>query len=292
MNIFYGILVVIFFIIDLLICIFFKDGVLSFRSYFWMLHFGATFIFLILEKLVKENEGYEIFILFFPCIGYLMLMVEYFARFKVEFDDELEENESYEKYLQDREKEIIVQSSVDLNLIGAYDVLSVGTSKEKKDFLIGFETSNIKFKVEVLKKALWDEDIDVIHYAATEINKIDEKFQKDIEKYKKEKNKEKLCKTYFDYSVSGLLEGGVLEFYQNITLKILRNKPHLTLEDQYMRLVTYRNMKNHKKCEEVIETLLKDKKLPEHIVDFIKEYYYEENEVEKFKGVERWQKSV
>ena len=236
MNILYIILILLFFLNDLVLCLLFKDSIFIFKSYFWGLHFIATFVFLILEKKLRENEDCEVFILLFPCIGYLILLLGYFIRFKGNVQSELEENISYEKYLEDMEKDIIVQSSLDLNLIGAYDILSVGTPKEKKDFFIGFETSNIKFKVEVLKKALWDNDIDVIHYAATEINKIDEKFQNDIQRYKKDGNIEKLCKTYFEYSISGLLEGSVLEFYQNMFLNTLGRKDLLTFEEQYMRL--------------------------------------------------------
>lgn len=289
---FYPVLIGIFFMVDLLIFKFFNDSILTFKSYFWLTHFLTIFLFLLIEKKFRKNEGGEIFLLFFPCIGYLMLLLEYFIRIKSNIHSELEEHISYEKYLEEMEKEIIVQSSVDLNLLGAYDILSVGNSKEKKDFLIGFETSNINFKIEVLKKALWDSDIDVIHYAATEINKIDEKFQSEIQKYKKENNKEKLCKTYFNYAISGLLEGAVLNFYQNIILKLLKSKSSLTLEEQYMKLVTCKNLKKYNEFEDVANILLKEKWLPEHIVDFIKEFYYEENELGKVKEVEQWQKFV
>lgn len=292
MNMFYIVGIVVFMIIDLLICIFFGNGIFSFRSYFWIFHFSTTLIFLWLEKFFKEKEGYEVFILLFPSIGYFMLLIEYLTRFKVRFDKTLENSESYEKYLEDKEKEIVVQSSVDLNFIGAYDILAVGSPEEKKDFLIEFETFNVKFKIDVLKKALLDKDTNVIHYAATEINKIDEKFQKNIKKYKKEENMEKLCEIYFNYLLSGLLEDEILKFYQNITLKLLKEKSKETLKNVYMRLVIYKNMKNHSKIKKIIKELLYKETLPEYIFDFIKEYYYEENEIEKYKEVERWQKSV
>lgn len=292
MNILYEIVTVIFLILDIVTLYFLGDQILSFKSPFWVIHFILAILFILFEKKIKENEGYDIFILLFPVLGFLMLIFEYILRFRMKFESNLEIDEGFEKYLESKEREIIVQRSLDLNLIGAYDILSVGSAKEKKDFLIGFETKNIKFKIEVLKKALWDEDIDVIHYAATEINKIDEGFQKRIEKYKKERNKDALCKEYFEYSVCGLLEGGVLEFYQIITLKLLRNKVHLTIDDLYMILVTYRNMENYEKCEEVIKKVMKRKDVSEKIINYIKQYYYEENKNDKLKEVEKWQESV
>lgn len=77
------------------------------------------------------------------------------------------------------------------------------------------EALNLKIRVEVLKKALKDDDMEVIHYAATELNKLDEKFQNKIKALSKQiEKKEELLKKYREYCESGLLESNILEYYQ------------------------------------------------------------------------------
>ena len=202
MKIKYILFISVFLILDSLIFYNFKNEVLSFRSYFWICHFSLSLIFIYLNKLISGEKQFDILILIFPVIGYCMVLINQFLFFRDYFKSEIEINEDLEKYILNEEKEIIVNSSIDLNLIGAYDILAVGTPVEKKNFLIGFETQNLKFKIEVLKKALWDEDIEVIHYAATEINKIDENFQKLIKEKTNLKNLNEICEVYYDYCTS------------------------------------------------------------------------------------------
>lgn len=145
-------LIFIFLILDILIFFYFKNGLLSFRSYFWISHFSLALIFIYLNRLFLGENQFDIFILIFPIVGYVMALINNFLFFREYFKSDIEINENLEKYILNEEKEIIVNSSIDLNLIGAYDILAVGTPTEKKNFLIGFETQNLKFKVDVLKK--------------------------------------------------------------------------------------------------------------------------------------------
>ena len=221
-----------------------------------------------------------------------MALINNFLFFREYFKSDIEINENLEKYILNEEKEIIVNSSIDLNLIGAYDILAVGTPTEKKNFLIGFETQNLKFKVDVLKKALWDEDIEVIHYAATEINKIDENFQKVIKEKEMLKDSNELSKIYYDYCTSGLLLGEILEFYQNKYIDIAKSKENLNIIDKYNLLTIYKDMKDYKACNRLIQELIEKKDLDEKIVEFIEKYYYDLNDYEMLKEVKKWQKSV
>ena len=221
-----------------------------------------------------------------------MALINNFLFFREYFKSDIEINENLEKYILNEEKEIIVNSSIDLNLIGAYDILAVGTPTEKKNFLIGFETQNLKFKVDVLKKALWDEDIEVIHYAATEINKIDENFQKVIKEKEMLKDSNELSKIYYDYCTSGLLLGEILEFYQNKYIDIAKSKENLDIIDKYNLLTIYKDMKDYKACNRLIQELIEKKDLDEKIVEFIEKYYYDLNDYEMLKEVKKWQKSV
>lgn len=285
-------LIFIFLILDILIFFYFKNGLLSFRSYFWISHFSLALIFIYLNRLFLGENQFDIFILIFPIVGYVMALINNFLFFRDYFKSDIEINENLEKYILNEEKEIIVNSSIDLNLIGAYDILAVGTPIEKKNFLIGFETQNLKFKVDVLKKALWDEDIEVIHYAATEINKIDENFQKVIKEKEMLKDSNELSKIYYDYCTSGLLLGEILEFYQNKYIDIAKSKENLNIIDKYNLLTIYKDMKYYKACNRLIQELIEKEDLDEKIVEFIEKYYYDLNDYEMLKEVKKWQKSV
>lgn len=285
-------LIFIFLILDILIFFYFKNGLLSFRSYFWISNFSLALIFIYLNRLFLGENQFDIFILIFPIVGYVMALINNFLFFREYFKSDIEINENLEKYILNEEKEIIVNSSIDLNLIGAYDILAVGTPTEKKNFLIGFETQNLKFKVDVLKKALWDEDIEVIHYAATEINKIDENFQKVIKEKEMLKDSNELSKIYYDYCTSGLLLGEILEFYQNKYIDIAKSKENLDIIDKYNLLTIYKDMKDYKACNRLIQELIEKKDLDEKIVEFIEKYYYDLNDYEMLKEVKKWQKSV
>ncbi|MGL4801117.1 hypothetical protein [Cetobacterium sp.] len=292
MKIKYILFISVFLILDSLIFYNFKNEVLSFRSYFWICHFSLSLIFIYLNKLISGEKQFDILILIFPVIGYCMVLINQFLFFRDYFKSEIEINEDLEKYILNEEKEIIVNSSIDLNLIGAYDILAVGTPVEKKNFLIGFETQNLKFKIEVLKKALWDEDIEVIHYAATEINKIDENFQKLIKEKTNLKNLNEICEVYYDYCTSGLLIGEILEFYQKKYIYYVKSKKEIESRDKYNLLNIYKDMKNYMECDKLIEDIIKNESLDQTTVEFIEKYYYDLNNNEMLKEVRRWQKSV
>lgn len=292
MKIKYILFISVFLILDSLIFYNFKNEVLSFRSYFWICHFSLSLIFIYLNKLISGEKQFDILILIFPVIGYCMVLINQFLFFRDYFKSEIEINEDLEKYILNEEKEIIVNSSIDLNLIGAYDILAVGTPVEKKNFLIGFETQNLKFKIEVLKKALWDEDIEVIHYAATEINKIDESFQKLIKEKTNLKNLNEICEVYYDYCTSGLLIGEILEFYQKKYIYYVKSKKEIESRDKYNLLNIYKDMKNYMECNKLIEDIIKNESLDQTTVEFIEKYYYDLNNNEMLKEVRRWQKSV
>lgn len=281
-----------FCIIDVILFIYFQNEFLTFRSKFWIGHFLLAILYIYIMSKFSKDRQFDIFILIFPIIGYLLFMINQILFFRKYFNTEVEINDDLEKYILNEEKEIIVNQSIDLNLIGAYDILSIGTPVEKKNFLIGFETQNLSFKIQVLKKALWDSDIEVIHYAATEINKIDENFQKLIKERTLEKDLNSLCNIYFDYCTSGLLVGEVLEFYQLKFIEYVKEKEILDIYDYYKLLIIYSNMKEYGACNKLITKIKESKKYNLDILNFIKKYYYDLNDYKMLKEVEKWQESV
>ncbi|MGL5637767.1 MAG: hypothetical protein ACRCW7_00280, partial [Cetobacterium sp.] len=288
----YLLLIIIFILFELLLFYRYGNEIKGYRSIFWLSHFLLSFIFIFFNSYFRGERQFDIFIVIFPIIGFVMLFINQLLFFRKLFQSEIEINQDLERYISEEYENKVIDRSIDLNLIGAYDILAVGTPYEKKDFLIGFETHNLKFKVEVLKKALWDNDIEVIHYAATEINKIDEEFQKNIKEKTEKNDLEALCKIYFEYCESGLLKDEVLEFYQKRYLELLSQKEILSSDDLYMELIVCRDMKNHERCNSIIKTLIENKNKEKNIVELIKKYYYDMNDKKMLKEVEKWQESV
>ncbi|MGL5579716.1 MAG: hypothetical protein ACRCZO_10340 [Cetobacterium sp.] len=288
----YLLLIIIFILFELLLFYRYGNEIKGYRSIFWLSHFLLSFIFIFFNSYFRGERQFDIFIVIFPIIGFVMLFINQLLFFRKLFQSEIEINQDLERYISEEYENKVIDRSIDLNLIGAYDILAVGTPYEKKDFLIGFETHNLKFKVEVLKKALWDNDIEVIHYAATEINKIDEEFQKNIKEKTEKNDLEALCKIYFEYCESGLLKDEVLEFYQKRYLELLSQKEILSSDDLYMELIVCRDMKNHERCNSIIKTLIENKNKEKNIVELIKKYYYDMNDKKMLKEVEEWQESV
>ncbi|MGL5089305.1 MAG: hypothetical protein ACRC6Z_07675 [Cetobacterium sp.] len=161
----------------------------------------------------KKNDHYDIFAIFFPIFGLIFLLLHETKIVSKKLFSEIEE-EGFEK----DEMNLIKRNDIELheskNLLGAFDSLIVEKSKEKKEMILKSELIDLKTRVEFFKKALKDEDMEVIHYAATEINKLDEMFQKKIKILSSQTGKEKeLLNEYIKYCESGLLSDVVLKYY-------------------------------------------------------------------------------
>ena len=170
-------------------------------------------IYTINFKYFKDNGGYfDIFIILIPILGFLFLLFHEVNFFSKGLKAEIEKNDLENKSIKEKK---ILELHESKNLLGAHDSLLVGGVHDKKNMILKAEALNLKIRVEVLKKALKDDDMEVIHYAATELNKLDEKFQNKIKALSKQiEKKEELLKKYREYCESGLLESNILEYYQ------------------------------------------------------------------------------
>ncbi|MCJ8342486.1 MAG: hypothetical protein MJH09_06510 [Cetobacterium sp.] len=275
---------IVFFLLDLFIFLYFKQISLEFKSLFWISHFGLSIIYIYINNLYLQGKQYDIFILIFPIIGYFMLLISQFIKYN---QNDIKIDVNLKKYIQEKKN---FDKSIYLNCMGAYDILATGTSEEKKNFLIEFKTKDLKFKIQVLKKMLIDKDIEVVHYAAIELNKIDDIFQSVIKEKIKMNDIRNLCEIYFDYCSSGLLVGEILEFYQYKCIELLKSKKEYVLKDKYKLFCLYNSM--GKDCEIIIKDILGTKEIENEILESIKNYYYNLNNFEKLKEVEQWQKFV
>ncbi len=248
------------------------------RSTFWLIHFFISFIYIFsFYFLFKIDIGYyDVLIIFFPGLGFFIMILDKLFDMKKDIENSIEESYSLEMYQKEKQEEEFINFYIDVNTVGAYDSLFIKNSEEKKKFLFEFNPPDISFKVEILQKALLDDDIDVIHYAATELNKIDVRLQENIKKAEKNKNLYEVYSAYQKYINSGLLFESILKFYQKKTLSILLNLVEKDKKYEYELLELYKKIGEKFKYEELLNKLLIDnssKTLAEKLMQFL----YNEN---------------
>ena len=270
-----------------------NDDILNFRSMFWILHFIFSLLFIFVYKRgFQENIGYyDVFIIIFPVIGIFLFLIEQifsFWKVKKAIAEEILGNNETEEILKKLEKDYMVS---EFDVMSSYDLLSSSNNDNKKKFLFSFESKNPKLKVEMLQRALQDENTEVIHYAATEVNKLDAGIQEKINNIEKEKMKEtdkeelkkldyKMFKLYKSYVDSGLLFGEILNFYQNKTLEILKNLKISEKEKEFFLIELYENMDNKSEYENLLKDRI-DKYSESNVITKYLKFLYKENRFEE-----------
>lgn len=254
----------------------------SLRSKFWLIHMGISAIYIVISTyILKSDIGYYDLILFFlPLVGGIILLCELvFSIFKDEIKNNIEEAYDMEKYIKDSvEEQLELQKS--LNTIAAYDSLNIKTTEEKKKFIFEFNPPNIDFKVEILEKALKDEDINVIHYAAVELNRIDVELQKNIKEAEKTGDKYKLYQAYREYINSGILKDFMLTFYLEKTLDLLLELSGEKRELREELLTIYERLDKKDEYEKLLQNLIAESEKRE-LVELMLEFLYKENRYEE-----------
>ena len=258
-------------LIEIILFIIFSknEDILNFRSVFWILHFLFSVLFIYFCKNVMKNDMgyYDVFIIIFPIIAICLFIFDTIFSFwevkKAIADEILGKDDEYYKNLEKIKKDYDLS---EFDVMSSYDLLLSCNNKNKKRFLFSYESKDPKLKVEILQRALLDENTEVIHYAATELNKLDAGLQEKINTLEKErenitdKNKlketdYKIYKLYRRYVNSGLLVEEILNFYQNKTLELLQDLDINEKEKELEKIDLYENTKD----KEEYERLLKDR---------------------------------
>ena len=240
------ILIIILFIIEIfLVKYFYQTGeLLHFRSLFWGFHELVIIIFLgISYILLHEDIGYyDVFLILFPLIGISLLLLErIFQKWKVS------------------------DAVID-------ELLSSGEQEEKKERKFIPEEFEIMSYYDLLSS-------DVIHYAATELNKIETELQNKISELEKKGDKEELYRTYKTYINSGLLYDSILEFYLRKAAELLGSLDKNTI-DKEEELLSLCKLSNEKEeYENILKTRIKKKEEKKDIQDYCY-FLYQENRFE------------
>ena len=285
-----------------------NDDILNFRSIFWILHFMLSLIFIFVYKRVfQESIGYyDVFIIIFPVVGmFLFFIDQVFSVWKAKkaIAEEVLGNNEIEEILQKLKKDYMVS---EFDVMSSYDLLSSSSNDNKKKFLFSFESKDPKLKVEMLQRALQDKNTEVIHYAATEVNKLDAGIQEKINNLEKEKIKEtdkeelkkldyKIFKLYKSYIDSGLLFGEILRFYQNKAIELLKTLKISRKEKEFFLIELYENMDNKNEYENLLKNRIDKYSEPDLITKYLKFLYKENrfeeslNEYKKYEKIENGQ---
>ena len=285
-----------------------NDDILNFRSIFWILHFMLSLIFIFVYKRVfQESIGYyDVFIIIFPVVGmFLFFIDQVFSVWKAKkaIAEEVLGNNEIEEILQKLKKDYMVS---EFDVMSSYDLLSSSNNSNKKKFLFSFESKDPKLKVEMLQRALQDKNTEVIHYAATEVNKLDAGIQEKINNLEKEKIKEtdkeelkkldyKIFKLYKSYIDSGLLFGEILRFYKNKAIELLKTLKISRKEKEFFLIELYENMDNKNEYENLLKKRIDKYSEPDLITKYLKFLYKENrfeellNEYKKYEKIENGQ---
>ena len=252
----------------ILLVIFSRNGeILNFRSIYWIFHFVSSILFICFCKNIMKNdlEYYDVFIIIFPVIGIIMFIFDIiFSFWKVKraiADEILGQEDDFYNNLEKIKKDYDLS---EFDVMSSYDLLLSSNNKNKKRFLFSYESKDPKLKVEILQRALLDENTEVIHYAATELNKLDAGLQEKINTLEKEREditdknelKEinyKIYKFYKQYINSGLLVEEILDFYQRKTLELLQDLDIDENKKELEKINLYENMKNKKEYEKLLK---------------------------------------
>ena len=252
----------------ILLVMFSRNGeILNFRSIYWIFHFVSSILFICFCKNIMKNdlEYYDVFIIIFPVIGIIMFIFDIiFSFWKVKraiADEILGQEDDFYNNLEKIKKDYDLS---EFDVMSSYDLLLSSNNKNKKRFLFSYESKDPKLKVEILQRALLDENTEVIHYAATELNKLDAGLQEKINTLEKEREditdknelKEinyKIYKFYKQYINSGLLVEEILDFYQRKTLELLQDLDIDENKKELEKINLYENMKNKKEYEKLLK---------------------------------------
>lgn len=239
----------------------------------------VTLIFIYYFYIAGEKIQLPFYIaLFIPGFGLIFLFFLYLSL--TLFDKRSDLIEDYEKYIEYInemvfEKQIDVQKEI--NVTPAFDSLAVASNEKKKNVIIDLISDDIDVKVHILKRALKDNDPEVVHYASSTLNLIEDEYEKRINNLRDDyisKGSERILRELIEvhdkYIKSGLLSEELLKFQLREHLEIIEEyiskfTPDYDLLIRKVDILI--NLEEYDKACEILRNLYT--KYPENIMNYI-----------------------
>lgn len=203
---------------------------ISFFSYILVHSLIMGIIYIYVEKYNHKGISLPLYIAFMiPGMGVILVLFLDIALIIIQNKPNLLEN--YHKYIE-YINELISRNKLDfekeLNVVSALDSLKLSNAKKKKNVIIDLISDDIDLKINILRRALNDEDPEVVHYASSIINLVEAEYEISINELKDQyvtTNSEEVLKeliiVYDDYLSSGLINENLLRFEQEEYLNII-----------------------------------------------------------------------
>ncbi|MFT9850503.1 tetratricopeptide repeat protein [Aneurinibacillus sp. REN35] len=228
--------------------------------FFFVLHTLALFLLsrLLLPSLTEEKRGAASWIfvvsIFLPFIGEILGLIVWLAEKKTHNRSALDTYDEYTRIHVDNYENIIEEAANDYRLLPIMQSLEMDDSEIKKEMLIRLLDLNIGQKGKYLYTALQNEDTEVVHYAATSINVLKDRYIRRISSLRNQLRSEnpaiylELAQVYQHYLESDLLTGEMkhmtaLEYHNvlKLAIQIIPTNPHLVFQQAEVCLLLRKN---------------------------------------------------
>ncbi len=177
----------------------------------------------------QTREISPLMFLLLPGVGSLLYSLSYLTLFLVGSKFKKKEiRHSYADEVVTYEKSVSVDFSQISRLMDMAGAFSYSDSLNKKEMIVDLLSGDISANSNLLKKGLGDSDPEVVHYTASTLNYLEERYEKAIQKARalcvEELTRERLMNVatlYSKYMGSGLLEGDILPIYRKSYIDVL-----------------------------------------------------------------------
>lgn len=192
----------------------------------------VLFIIVIIIRRSSSPQTREISPLMFlilPGVGSLLFSLSYLVLYFV--GTKFVKKELKHSYMDETvtyEKDVSIDFKQVGRLMDMAGVFSYSDSSHKKDMIVDLLSGDISANSKLLKQGLGDTDPEVVHYTASTLNYMEEKYEKAIQTARAacvvnltRKKLMNVAVLYQDYMSSGLLEDDILPIYRKSYTEVL-----------------------------------------------------------------------
>lgn len=160
-------------------------------------------------------------VVFLPVFGFIAVFItEIFSRY-TKATDIIEDYDKYVHYISNLVLLKPVNFHDETNVMSTVDALQYGDRNEAKTAVVNLTSENPGVKVAILKKALTNDDHEIVHYAAATLTLMEQEYERRLDqlrgKYVPGASDHlllELITCYNEYIHTGMLEGEALHHYR------------------------------------------------------------------------------